>query len=178
MIACPDGRGREHAYLVGPLPLRLGMTNAEVDTLVARMDVPSACTNQNVSRLNAIGLYPHDAVDGRLGFIDLSSRCHVVCRDEDSFDMTVDELLEFFAREFGACRRDCSSYVFAEPCFLVFVDGERGPRRRLVHARVLPEPVRRVRSYSSPSVGIALVAARRAALPFLVIAGRSLKCPD
>jgi hypothetical protein len=110
--------------LVGPLPLRFGMTRAEVDALVATMPVPSAYENSNVSRSNAIGVYPQYDADGRLEFVDLSSRCYIRYGGDDILDMTTDETIELFVREFGPYQQNGASYVFAGPCFMLFVDGD------------------------------------------------------
>ena len=119
--------------LVGPLPLRFGMTRAEVNALIDTMEVPSAYANSKERRSDLIGVYPNYDAKGRLDFVDLSSRCLILYHDEDILDMPADETVGLFAREFGPYQEVKSTYRFAGPCFLLSIeDGEEGDEVRVV----------------------------------------------
>ena len=119
--------------LVGPLPLRFGMTRAEVDALIDTMPVPSAYANSKERRSDKIGVYPHYDAEGRLDFVELSSRCYIRYGGEDILDMTAEETVELFAKEFGPCQEEGALYLFANSCFMLFVeDGEEGDEVRSV----------------------------------------------
>jgi hypothetical protein len=110
--------------LVGPLPLRFGMNRAEVDAVVAAMPIPSAYAGSDVRRSDAIGVYPRYDAGGRLDFVDLSSRCYIRYGGNDILDMTAEETVELFVRAFGPYQTEGASYVFAGPCFMLFVEGD------------------------------------------------------